>query len=57
MNEALSLQEADRIAALALYRVMNTPPEFAYDAVTELAAEICGCPVSMISLLDGGGPG
>ena len=52
MNEALSPQEADRIAALALYRVMNTPPEFAYDAVTELAAEICGCPVSMISLLD-----
>ncbi len=51
MNQ-LSSTEADRLAALALYRVMNTPPEFSYDAVTELAAEICGCPVALISLMD-----
>lgn len=31
---------------------MDTPPEFAFDAVTELAAEICGCPVALISLMD-----
>jgi adenylate cyclase len=47
--DELSAQEANRIAALALYRIMNTPPEFSYDAVTELAAEICGCPVALIS--------
>jgi adenylate cyclase len=50
--DELSAQEANRIAALALYRIMNTPPEFSYDAVTELAAEICGCPVALISLMD-----
>jgi adenylate cyclase len=44
--------EVDRLAALALYRALDTPPEFAYDALTELAAQICGCPVALISLVD-----
>ena len=52
LMDELSSKEADRLAALALYRVMNTPPEFSYDALTELAAEICGCPVALISLMD-----
>jgi class 3 adenylate cyclase len=50
--DELSPSEAERIATLARYRVMNTPPEFSYDALTELAAEICGCPVALISLID-----
>lgn len=52
MQDASTVNEADRLATLALYRIMDTPPEFAFDAVTELAAEICGCPVAMISLMD-----
>jgi class 3 adenylate cyclase len=52
MQDASSVNEADRLAMLALYRVLDTAPEFAFDAVTELAAEICGCPVAMISLMD-----
>src|SRR5262245_26714567 len=44
--------EADRLAALALYQILDTPPEFAHDALTELAAQICNCPVALISLLD-----
>jgi hypothetical protein len=40
MHQVPSVNEADRLAALALYRVMDTPPEFAFDAVTELAAEV-----------------
>lgn len=44
--------ETERLAALAMYRVLDTPPEFAHDALTELAAEICGVPVAMISLVD-----
>jgi adenylate cyclase len=44
--------EASRLAALALYNVLDTPPEFAHDALTELAAQICGCPVALISLID-----
>jgi len=45
-NETLRLQ------ALGSYRVLDTPPEFAYDALTELAAEICDCPVAVIGLID-----
>jgi class 3 adenylate cyclase len=44
--------ETDRLTALTLYRVLDTPPEFAYDALTELAAQICSCPVALISLLE-----
>ncbi len=44
--------ETARLAALALYQALDTPPEFAYDALTELAAQICGCPVALISLVD-----
>ena len=52
MPQPMPVNEADRLAALALYEVLDTPPEFAHDALTELAAQICGCPVALISLLD-----
>jgi hypothetical protein len=48
----MPVSEANRLAALTLYRVLDTPPEFAHDALTELAAQICSCPVALISLLD-----
>jgi class 3 adenylate cyclase len=44
--------EALRVQALASYRVLDTPPEFAYDALTELAAAVCDCPVAVIGLID-----
>jgi len=44
--------EPERIASLRRYSILDTPPEFAYDALTELAAEICGCPVALISFID-----
>jgi adenylate cyclase len=37
----MPVNEADRLAALALYQVLDTPPELAHDALTELAAQIC----------------
>ena len=56
MGEGLNLgpaaDEASRLAALTLYKVLDTPPEFAHDALTELAAQICGCPAALISLVD-----
>lgn len=51
MLQSMSTNEADRLAALARYQILDTPPEFAYDALTELAAEICRCPVAVISLI------
>lgn len=44
--------DVERIAALKEYRVLDTPPEFEYDALTELAAQICGCPVALLGLID-----
>ncbi len=52
MPQPMPVNEADRLAALALYHTLDTPPEFAHDALTELAAQICNCPVALISLLD-----
>lgn len=46
------LSDPERLAALATYEVMDTAPEFEYDALTEIAAEICGYPVALISLME-----
>lgn len=52
MVQGGAAREADRLAALGLYEALDTAPEFAYDALTELAAQVCGCPVGLISLVD-----
>lgn len=44
--------EKERLEALAKYQIVGTPPEFAYDAITELAAEICGCPAAVIGMIE-----
>ena len=45
--------EKERLQALAKYQIVGTPPEFAFDAITELAAEICGCPVAVMGIIEG----
>ncbi|HEY9748144.1 MAG TPA: adenylate/guanylate cyclase domain-containing protein [Allocoleopsis sp.] len=44
--------EADRLAALKEYNILDTVPEEAFDELTELAAQICGSPISLVSLTD-----
>lgn len=44
--------EAQRLAALHEYQILDTPPELAYDDITFLAAKICGTPIAAISLVD-----
>lgn len=44
--------EADRLASLASYRVLDAEPGDAFDALTRLAARICQAPTSLISLVD-----
>ncbi|MFC0205460.1 PAS domain-containing hybrid sensor histidine kinase/response regulator [Novosphingobium soli] len=41
--------------ALARYRVLDTPPERAFDGVVELAAGLCGAPVAVLALAAPGG--
>jgi two-component sensor histidine kinase len=47
------INEADRLAALKRYEILDTPPEAAFDHVTALAAELFKAPISIISFLDG----
>ena len=44
--------EAERLAALREYQVLDTEAEAAYDDLTVLAAQICDVPVAMVSLVD-----
>ena len=52
MSSAVQPNETERLKALASYQALDTPPEFQQDALTELAAEICRCPVALVSLVD-----
>lgn len=44
--------EARRLARLQMLAVMDTEPEPIFESLTRLAADICGTPISLISLLD-----
>lgn len=41
-----------RLAILKEYEIMDTPAEAQFDDLTQLASEICGAPVGLISLLN-----
>lgn len=45
-------REAQRLAALADYAVLDTLPEADLDDIVRLAARICAAPVSLITLVD-----
>jgi signal transduction histidine kinase len=44
--------ESERQANLDLYEILDTFPEDAFDAITSIAAHICGTPIALISLID-----
>jgi signal transduction histidine kinase len=52
VSAPLPPNEAQRLAALQSYRVLDTDFEEDYDALCRLAATICGTPMAMISLVD-----
>jgi signal transduction histidine kinase len=45
-------RELERLEALRSYELMDTPPEDVYDDLTALAAQICGTPISLVTLID-----
>jgi diguanylate cyclase (GGDEF)-like protein len=44
--------ERERLEALRLYDVLDTPPEQAFNDIAKLAAHICDAPIASISLID-----
>lgn len=44
--------EKERVNNLKSYSILDTIPESDYDALTAIAAEICGTPISLVSLID-----
>lgn len=44
--------ENSRVDALKSYAILDSLPEQDYDAITQLASEICQTPISLISLVD-----
>ncbi|MCW5731349.1 MAG: PAS domain S-box protein [Alphaproteobacteria bacterium] len=45
-------RERQRLKKLRAYRILDTAPEEAFDAITTLAAGIFGMPVALVSLVD-----
>jgi hypothetical protein len=45
-------KERDRLATLRSYRVLDTPPEPAFDDLVQLAPRACQTPMALISLID-----
>lgn len=44
--------EEERLRALRGFEVLDTAPEQAFDDLTQLASEICGTPIALVSLVD-----
>jgi two-component sensor histidine kinase len=50
--EVIPENEADRMAAVRRYQILDTPPDGSFDRVTALAARRFGAPISIISIVD-----
>ncbi|VVD76351.1 putative diguanylate cyclase AdrA [Pandoraea aquatica] len=48
----VGLDEAERLAALRRYEILDTPPEPAFDRIVRLASHVLGAPISLVSLID-----
>ncbi|RKQ71996.1 two-component sensor histidine kinase [Litorimonas taeanensis] len=45
-------RQAERLAALHSYNILDTPREADFDDIVALAAKICGTPISVVNLID-----
>ena len=52
MKAPLPTNEAERLAALKEYHILDTGTEQSYEDITILASHICKVPIAMISLVD-----
>ncbi|GAA4780033.1 hypothetical protein GCM10023219_29910 [Stakelama sediminis] len=52
LPDAVPGDTADRLAALARYRILDTPREKSFDDIAALAAQICETPIAVVNLID-----
>lgn len=52
IQQLYPIDEAQRLAALKRYNILDTPPDAAFDRITVLAARLFGAPMAVISLVD-----
>ena len=52
MTPPTNVDEMRRLAALRQLGVLDTLPEAAFDTITRTAAQLCGVPIALISLID-----
>lgn len=52
LPQRIEYDEEERLAVLASYGILDTPPEAAFDEITELAALICDTPIAVINFID-----
>lgn len=45
-------READRLAALRSFRILDTEPEGFFDEIARIAAHICNAPIGLVSFVD-----
>ena len=48
----IATDEAQRLAAVRRYHVLDTPPDGAFERITSLAARLFGVPISIVSIVD-----
>ena len=51
---APEIGEKARLAALARYRILDTPRESGFDDLATLASDICGTPIAVVNLIGNG---
>jgi hypothetical protein len=49
----IPVNEYERNEAVRSYRIMESPPEIRFDEIGEIAGQICDCPISYISFIEG----
>lgn len=51
-DAALPANERERLSALQRYKILDTPPEGAFDHLTAVAANLFRVPIAIVSLVD-----
>ncbi|TPV95365.1 MAG: response regulator [Myxococcales bacterium FL481] len=52
MQDTLPITEAERLAVLRRYEILDTPPEDTFDRISALSARLFGTPIAGVSLVD-----